>query len=382
MKQIKLLSFALLAMFFIASCEDNDGLVFTAKPSEEGVAFLNTFASNYLISAETEDNIAERFIWNDADFGAPVNVTYELQGSIDPTFATFEVVASTSETNVGVLVETLMDFASELGLDNDPATTDGQGNANNSGQVYFRVRAYTGSGGANTTEVISENQGLTITVIERAGEGCASLWVVGGGTPDAGWNWNSPIEFTCDANVYTARVRLANDAFRFFETEGDWASGINYPAYANDGFTIDAVFEDAMDNDNNFQFVGTTGIFEVVVDQPNKTITATASTPLYLVGGAITQTGWDWANRPEMPEADPYIFSASVELTSGETFRFFTSDGDWGSGLNYPYFEDEGYTIDSGFENAADGDSNFRVLAASGTYTLTVDMKAKTITLQ
>lgn len=381
MKKIKLFTLALLAMFYVASCEDNDGLVFTARPSEEGVAFLNTFASNYVISAETEDNIAERFIWNEADFGAPVNITYELQGSIDPTFAAFEVVASTSETNAAVLVETLLDFAEELGLDNDPATTDGQGNANNTGQVYFRLRAYTGAGGANTTEVVSDSQALNITVLERAGEGCASLWVVGGGTPDAGWNWNSPIEFTCDASVYTARVRLSNDAFRFFETEGDWASGLNYPYFIDEGYTIDAVFEDAQDNDNNFRFIGTPGIFEVIVDGPNKTITATESTPLYLVGGAIVQNGWNWNNRPEMPEIDPYVFQVSVELTN-DAFRFFTVDGDWGSGYNYPYFEDLGYTIDANFENANDNDSNFQFTGTPGTYTLTVDMKAKTITLQ
>lgn len=381
MKKIKLFTLLVLTLLAVGSCEDNDGLVFTAVPSADGVAFQNSFAANYLLSGETEDNVAERFVWNSADFGAPVNVTYELQGSIDPTFANFTILVSTSETNAAILVEDLLDFATELGLDDDPATTDGQGNPNNTGQVYFRLRAYTGSGGANTTEMVSENQALNITVIERMGDGCASLWVVGAAAVDAGWDWNTPIEFTCDGNVYTARLELTNETFRWFETEGDWASGLNYTHFSGEGYTIDAAFEDAMDNDNNFRFIGTPGIFEVIIDEPNKTITANASTPLYLVGGAITQTGWDWGNRPEMPEIDPYVFQVSVEL-GNDAFRFFTADGDWDSGLNYTYFEDEGYTIDANFENANDNDSNFSFVGTPGTYTLTVDMSAKTITLQ
>jgi hypothetical protein len=367
----------------LMACEEDDGLVFTASQSEEAVSFSNSFAAEYLLTSETEDNIAERFVWPAADFGAPVNVTYEVHGSIDPQFGEFELIGSTSETNLAITVSKLLDFAEELGLDDDPTTTTATGGANNMGQVYFRLKAFTGSGAANAVETISDGVALNITIVERVdtGGGCASYWVVGGAAVDAGWAWDTPIEFTCDNDVYTAHINLTNDTFRFFSAEGDWASGLNYPYFAGEGYTIDASLEDAMDGDNNFRFTGTPGIYELVIDDPNKTITLTPSVPLYLVGEAIVATGWAWDNRVELSENNTYVWSGSVELTTG-TFRFFTVDGDWNSGRNYPYYVDAGYTIDSNFEDAADGDSNFRFVGTPGTYTLTVNEKDKTITLQ
>ena len=67
---------------------------------------------------------------------------------------------------------------------------------------------------------------------------------------------------------------------------------------------------------------------------------------------------------------------------SNDALRFFTVRDDWGSGRNYPFYETEGYTIDANFENANDGDSNFRFVGTPGTYTLYMDTIAKTITLE
>lgn len=381
MKNLKFYFLSIILLLSLGSCENEDGLIFTARPASEGVSFANNFASNYLLSEETSSNIAERFIWNPANFDAPVNVTYEVHGSIDPTFAEFDVVGSTSETNLAITVEELLTYAFELGLDSDPSTTTETGSPNNTGQVFFRLRAFTGAGTANTVEMISEPTPLTITLVERSDvAGCEGLFVVGAAAVDAGWNWDSPIDFSCENNVQIARINFINDTFRFFETEGDWGSGLNYPYFEGLGYTIDPNFENAQDGDSNFRFIGTPGIYEVVINGNDRSISLTPSTPLYLVGAAIVQTGWAWDNRPEVPEVNPYIYTAEVELTN-EAFRFFTVDGDWGSGLNYPYFEGEGYTIDSNFENAEDGDSNFRFIGSPGTYRLTINMLDKTITL-
>ncbi len=382
MKNIKFILASFLLIFSLSSCEDEDGLIFTARPDSDGISFSNSFSSEYLLSDETSSNIAERFIWNSANFDAPVNVTYEVHGSIDPTFEEFDIIGSTSETNLGITVEELLTFAFDLGLDDDPATTTETGSPNNTGQVFFRLRAFTGAGSANTVEMMSEPQPLTITIIERTEvSGCDPFYVVGAGAVDAGWDWDSPIEFACDSDVRVARMELTNDNFRFFTTEGDWGSGLNYPYFEDLGYTIDPLFENAEDGDSNFSFVGTPGIYEVIIDDNDRTITVNPSSPFYLVGAAIVQTGWSWDNRAEVPEVNAYVFRNEVELTN-EAFRFFTVDGDWGSGLNYPYFVDEGYTIDERFENAEDGDSNFSFVGDPGTYTLTVNMQEKTITLE
>lgn len=380
MKKILFILPIILFMGFIA-CEEDGAPIFVAKQSEEGVSFSNTFSSVYLITEDTEDNIAERFVWNAVDFGAPVNITYELQGSIDPEFATFEVVGSTSENNIAISVSRLLEFAVDMGLDDDPTTTNDAGSPNNTGQVYFRLRAFAGSGTANTVESISAIQALTISWIEKSLDaGCASIYAVGDGLVNVGWVWSSPAEFFCDGDIFTGRVELTNNAFRFFTESGNWDSGLNYPYYVGEGYTIDADLIDAQDNDNNFQFVGTPGIYELVVNDIDKTITLNPSMPYYIVGDAVPGN-WSFAGAVTASEDSPYIRSATLNFTNG-IFRFFTEVDNWNSGLNFPYYEDLEYTIDDRFEDDGGGDSNFRFTGTPGTYTITINDKDKTITLQ
>ncbi|MGB6151528.1 MAG: SusE domain-containing protein [Pricia sp.] len=379
----KILYFLLaISLSLNVGCDEETGPVFEAQASEEVFNFVNEFANEYALSEETEDNIADRLIWNDADFNVQSNITYEIQGSIDPTFDNFEIVGSTNETNFPVLVSQLLNFAEALGLDDDPNTSTEAGTPNNLGQVFFRVRAFLGTGAANTEEMMSEVQPMNILWLEQMPTGgpCPSLWVVGAAAVDAGWDWATPIEFICNEGVYTARVSLINDSFRFFEIEGDWDSGLNYLYFTDEGYTIDDQLENAGDGDSNFTFVGTPGIYEFVVDDNAKSITLTASTPLFLLGDAVPG-GWDWTAPIEAPETSAYIRTATLEFNTG-IFRFFAVRDDWNSGLNYPYFEDLGYTIDSNFENAEDGDSNFNFVGSPGTYALTINELERTITLE
>jgi len=381
MKKVLFLAWAITSIFVFTACEEENDLTFIAT-APDGVEFVNTFSTEYLLSEDTEDNIAERFVWEPADFGAPVNITYDLHASLSPDFSEFDVVGSTNGTNLAVTVGTLIDYAEDLGLDDDPATTDENGNANNMGTVYFRLRAYAGTGTGNNTDILSETSTLPIVWIEQAptGGACDPIYVVGAGAPDAGWNWGSPIEFSCENDVFTAKMRLANDAFRFFTTEGDWASGLNYPYYEGEGYTIDPLLENAQDGDSNFSFIGEPGIYTVVVDDVNKTITLTPSSSYWLVGAA-TPGGWSWDAPTEAVEVSPNVYQATLEFNN-EAFRFFTVRDDWGSGLNYPFYEEEGYDISDLFENAMDGDSNFQFVGTPGTYTVTVDNNAQTITME
>ncbi|HRV55712.1 MAG TPA: hypothetical protein P5264_09270, partial [Mangrovimonas sp.] len=80
------------------------------------------------------------------------------------------------------------------------------------------------------------------------------------------------------------------------------------------------------------------------------------------------------------------VYTTVVQLQNNggadNNFRFFTSDGDWASGRNYPWYQDAGYTIDASFENAMDGDSNFAFVGTTGTYFLTIDDNNLVITLE
>ena len=99
------------------------------------------------------------------------------------------------------------------------------------------------------------------------------LWAVGAATP-GGWDWANPTQIPCTGfNEYSGQITLTNEAFRFFSVRDDWGSGINYPFYVNEGYTIDSNFEDALDGDNNFRFIGTPGTYTITINTFNKTIT-------------------------------------------------------------------------------------------------------------
>lgn len=382
---MKKIIFPLLLTLFtlmISSCDEETGPVFETQIPEEGIAFTNAFASNYLISEQTEDNIADRFLWNMPDFGIPTNVTYEIQGSIDPEFTTFEIIGSTNETNFAVLVSQLLDFAKDLGLDDDPTTTTEAGAPNNVGQLYFRVRAFLGSDAAGSEEVMSDVQPISITWLEKAivGGACDSIFAVGDAIVDAGWNFPG-IELVCDTDVLTVKLSLTTGIFRFFEVSGDWSSGLNFPYFIDEGYTIDPNFEDAQDNDGNFSFIGTPGIYTLVVDNVAKQITLTPSSSLWAVGGAVPG-GWDFNDDTvEFIESSPGIWSASITL-SNDLFRFFQVFGVWDTNNNFAYYEDAGFTIDGGFENDGGGDANFNFVGTPGTYILTINEVDKVITLE
>lgn len=371
----------LVSLFFVYSCEE-DNEIFVATPSEEGISFTNTFADQYLLSEDTETNIAERFVWNAPDFGVETNITYELQAGTDPALSDVSVIGSTAETNLAITVKQLLDYAEDLGLDDDPTTTDAEGNPNNLGSIYLRLRAYVGAGTGNNVEVLSDVRPLNFKWVEKAdvSGACDPLFIVGAAAVDAGWAWNTPVVLECTNDVFVTKINLAPETFRFFTTEGDWGSGQNYPYFEGEGYTIDPLFENADDGDKNFRFIGTAGVYLLTVDDNAKTITLAPTPSLWMVGAA-TPGGWDWCCATEAKEIGVDLWQATLAFTN-ETFRFFTTEGDWGSGRNYPYYVDEDFTIDSNFEDAMDGDNNFRFIGTPGTYTISIDAANKTITLQ
>ncbi len=378
MKNIKLLIVVLISSYFFLSCSEQETEIFIADLSSSEIAFQNSFAAEYLLSEETKENIADRFIWNKP---TPITTsTYELEASAFSDFLTITTIGNTSNTNHIVLVEQLMSLAQELNLDDDPTTTDANGDANNTGIVYFRVKATIGNGGAGTEEIVSEIAPINIKIIEKIIDNgqCESLYVLGAGITDIGWNFPG-LEATCESDVLTVKARLGNGHFRFFTTVGDWQSGQDYAFYENDGYTIDSRLENAPAGDN-FSFTGTPGIYTITIDKNTKTIDLKESGSLWAVGGAVPG-GWGFnSDTVEFIENTPNIWSASITL-SNDIFRLFQTFGTWDTNNSMTYYEDEGFTIDSNFENDGSGDGNFNFIGTAGTYTMTINAVDKTITL-
>ncbi|MBL4879681.1 MAG: SusE domain-containing protein [Oleispira sp.] len=378
MKNIFYSILLVVSTFFLNACTE-DAPIFIADLSSEEIAFQNTFANDYLLSEETQDNIADRFIWNETTLGT--NNDYEVQGSIDPLFGTFNSIGRTNDTNYPVLVGQLLTLAFELGLDDDPTTTDDDGNPNNTGVVYFRVQASIGNDGAGSESILSEIQNINITLIEKVVEtdDCDGIWVVGEAVVNIGWTFSA--QTNCEVDVQSIKLEFQAGIFNFFEVEGDWDSGLGgYTYFVNQGYTIDPNLEDAGDGDHNFNFVGTPGIYTLTIDGVNKTISLVASSSLWAVGGAVNG-GWGFNDDTvELVENTPDIWTGSITF-SNDIFRFFSIWDSWDLDNNFAYYVEEGFTIDSNFENDGEGDANFNFVGTPGTYEVIINAVDKTITL-
>jgi flavodoxin len=377
MKKILLQSFAFILIISMFSCEEENSPIFVAQADIDGIEIKSVFAANYLISNETKDNIADRIIWDAADFGTATNVTYEIHGALDASFTSFDVIGTTNQNNYPILISNLLDYANQLDLDGDPSTTDSAGLPNNTGQMFIRVKATVGT--ADALETLSDFESINFTWIEITDTGsCDALYVLGEGITDMGWNFPG-FEMPCEANVLKVKVRLGNAHFRFFTTIGDWNSGQDYTYYEDRGYAIDARLENVPAGDN-FNFNGTPGIYTITIDNKNKIIDLKESSSLWAVGGAVPG-GWAFSSDTvEFVENTPDIWSASITL-SNEIFRFFQTFGTYDTDNNMTYYQDEGFTIDSNFENDGSGDGNFNFIGTPGTYTMTINAVNKIITL-
>lgn len=393
MKTLKNLFFILFFAITLVSCIKEVEPEFVAT-SPSAFALTNAILPEYVLNANAANNIGERFTWNKPDFGTQTNINYELLSSLTSDFSSPVIVNSTSANEMPVTIQQLLSLAGSLGLDNDPSTP-----ASNAGTAYFKVRAFAGSSNS-TTEVFTQVIALNLFLPEITNNTAVcefdQLYLVGAGVPDAGWGWDTPVVIACSGNgIYSGNVNFspANGGnFRFFTQESNWGSGRNFDYYVNAGYTIDSDFVNAMDGDHNFQFVGTAGLYYIEVNDTAKTITlgppqATGNCEfdqLWLVGAGVPDAGWGWDTPVQLLCNGEGIYSGNVRFSpdNGGNFRFFTESDNWGSGRNYPYYVNAGYTIDSRFVDALDGDNNFKFVGTAGIYFLKVNDVAKQITLE
>lgn len=225
----------LLTGLLAVSCDQDDGINIVLQPDPEGIEFTSSLSSNYLLSSLASSNIAERLVWNPIDFGAPIEATFRLEASTDQE--SFSEMGTSSENNIAIIAEDLLELAAELGLDEDAGTTDGEGNPNNKGTVYLRVVGISGSNNAaNAEQVVSEVLAMNIELIE-SGDGpldpivLATFGVVGEQVNNWGETADLPL-YSRDSGVLFASVDVPpNSPFNIRENN-DWVT-----SYAPDGDT-------------------------------------------------------------------------------------------------------------------------------------------------
>lgn len=99
---------------------------------------------------------------------------------------------------------------------------------------------------------------------------------------------------------------------------------------------------------------------------------------IYLIGDA-TPAGWNLLNAVPMKqdEANPFLFTTTVKLTSTGDFKIAVNNhGNWGQRFYHPESGDKTKITDDGT------DDRKWTVSADGYYAVTVDLLAKTISIE
>ena len=331
MKKLSILILALVAFTGFTACTSDDDVVFIAQPDPEGISFVNTVSSAYILTNATGANTAERFVWEAVDVGVPTNITYELQGATTTEFENYTILGTTSSNNLAVTVNQLMDLAEDAGLDNDPNTE-----APNTGTVYVRVVASAGTAGEipHTSDVLS----LTLILPESGDEeeDLREFYLVGNATPD---NWNNNSNNTPlfrdaenpDLYYYTGKFNAGE--FKLLEVKGQWQ-----PQWGLDNGQLTS--SDILGGDPGAFVVDAAGYYTLTINADEMTYSfepydATGATTYNAIGivGPAQAGGWDADTDMTQLAFDPHIWYVNdIELSDGEMkFRANDAwDASWG----------------------------------------------------
>lgn len=360
MKKISLILFVLMTVFFAACEKDKENVLLKETITANDLSNLS--GSTFVLLMDNKDLTFQTFTWTEVDYGFAAVVTYTVQ--MDKKTNNFsspiDLVAVTNATTAAITVGELNRLLLAAGLAPDAAA-----------DVQFRVKSTIHTA---VTPVYSDVTEANVTPYAVV---FPPIYMTGAAT--GGWNWDMytyKILPSTSPNVYETIGRfISGEAFRFFK-QPDWGpTSYNYPYFT----TVSNLFENASDGDSNFKFIGTTGFYRVTVNMTTKTVTMTAVDDQVLFATGAALGGWNWdTDFIQLTWLSDGIYRATTDFAN-ETFRFFGQQGWSPVGYNYPYFN--GGTVSPLFENAADGDSNFRFIGTPGSYTITVNLIDKIVTM-
>ena len=329
-KSFKWATLSLVAISMVA-CETDtiDALVIASAPA--GSAELNITSAidpMYELKALNSAEIAETITWNTPviDFGVNTPVNFALEGSFDPNFETIHFysgtitpAASQTSASYSMKVGDMLALAELGGYDNDPQTTDGNGNPNNAGTTYMRVKAFIGAYAATASVyVTSPSVSMNFEIDESTGASRSTWGVVGSAANNWGATPDLPFYTTSSANVFVAYVNLKVGEIKFRENNS-WdnnlgdndADGSLEPGGANIG-------------------IAEAGDYKIVFNQNTMSYTIERYS-LGVVGSAWNEWGGGGPDAKMFYDNTTDSFVVGVKLLAGELKVRLNND--WG--LNY-----------------------------------------------
>jgi len=351
----------LIGSFAFSSCEtDLEKITIKEAPGVSELGAIPTLDATAFNLEKINDIIT--LTWTAADFGFQASTTYTLE--VDAANGDFSAPISILSTQALTATISVGDFNKKL---------LGAGYDNFDVSVSMKARIVA-SVASNVTAIASTPVAFTVVPFATS---FPPIYMCGAAT--GGWDWTKGVEVRSTApNVYSCIAYfIQNETFRFF-AQAAWGTSYNYPWFPTG--SVSTMFENANDNDLNFKFLQPTGYYKVTVNLKLKTVSmeAVAEPKMFMTGAALG--GWNWTtDYVQMTWKSDGKYEAITEFAV-ETFRFF-AQADWGpDSYNYPYFADG--TVSALFENANDGDKNFKFIGTPGMYKIKLNMLDKIVEME
>ncbi len=348
MKNIKSLLVLLIAVFAISCSTDDVQDRPVIVPGDAPMLIAPDEGNIYNLTFEQNANLAERFVWSQADFGGAVEITYNVQiDNAGNEFANAESLGSIiGATQLGVSVETLNNTVLALGA------------------TPFTAAAYEVRVQAMVSDMVLNSEVITITVSPYTTE-APKMYVVGsflsaGGYGDD-WTPENAVQISAAGfgeTSFEGYVYFQNgdSQYKFLPTNTGW----------------DGNYGDAGDSDGSYTMnLATPGVnaglpdnmggyYRVTLDSELLTYELTATE--WGIIGSATPTGWD-SDTDMTYDVDAKVWTITLDLIGGEFIKFRANDI-WDINLG-------GDNDDDGFMNYGGPDIQ---VEADGNYTVTLDL--------
>ncbi len=347
MKNIKYLFISLFVVFALASCEDEDKLIYDADSAEASMIQSPATNSTIELSLDNEDGEVV-FSWSATDLRVSVAVTYTVELSADESFTTVAELIETSNTADTVTVSDVNTALISLDYTIDESAT-----------VYCRVVTYFSD---NVEDVISETTSYSVTPY-NAVVAYPEIYVPGAYQGWSPGDVNGVLySYNFDA-VYEGIIYIdSDDETTDFKVtpEADWddAWGGTLTEDGSGGYSgsLDA-------SGGNYSVAP--GCYAFTVNTDDLTIELTATDHWGIIGSSVSP--YDWSEDMDLfYNGSTQQWEVTTDLVAGELK--FRANNEWT--LNYGGSDG---TLVSGGDNIAIG--------SDGNYTITMDPEGLTYTI-
>lgn len=362
----------LVMLLGIVACQERETLVIE---NESPAILMDLSAESLFLDKNFPDNPALNITWETAKYSQPTEIRYKIEASATEDFQEAMTVSTVngSARTVTYTVGEMNTVAQTLGLE-----------AGEVGTLYFRVVSYIGDGG----EYLSSTSNTSVLSITPYVLDYPTFFIVGNASV-ADWNAGDALMLYKHENLSVLYTHLVGgNSFRFLG-QANW-NPINYsidqegtrPEYRYFKQVSDNL---AQDGEENMKFNGTTGMYKVTIDATTgvQSLTVEASPvagydfpEIYLVG---SMNGWNAESPLTLAKVGDGIYEITTPLAADAEFKFLGQkswgDAEWANIIK----ENAG---NSGYLGPKGDNGNIQFAGNGGDYTIRVNVKAGTYTIE